>query len=134
VRAGQLGRIVFCRSVVGGASRRRLLDRIDCVQFAFDDAAPVWVSAQASPPGGPANLTATFRYPGFVASYEQRAGAEEATVICGAAATLVISLPGSGPVRSRRGPAAVDAGWLLETALREGRAIDCSRKVEVAWT
>jgi hypothetical protein len=88
VRNGQLGRIAFCGSVLG--CRDSLLTAVDCVQFVFDGAEPVSVSAQAGPPGDRGSLIATFRYPGFVASYEQRAAAAESTVICGAAATLAI--------------------------------------------
>jgi len=88
VRSGQLGRIAFCRSVLG--CRDSLLAAIDCVRFVFDGAEPVCVSAQAGPPGQRGSVIATFRYPAFVASFEQRAGAAENTVICGAAATLAI--------------------------------------------
>ena len=168
VRSGQLGRVAFCRSFLGATSRDRLFALIDCVQFVFDEAAPVSVSAQAGPLGDPTNLVASFRYPGFVASFEQRAGAAERTVICGTDATLVVGPHDCGAgcstcgpivvnpssraqpghtepggvwhwgyflesIRLRCRPAAVAAG-LVEMALREGRAIDCSRKAEAAWT
>jgi predicted dehydrogenase len=137
VRSEQLGRIALCRSSLGNTSRDRLFALIDCVQFVFDEAAPVSVSAQG-------NLMVTLRYPGFVASFEYCAGATEETVICGTEATLVVWW-------DRRSPLVVCPAFSAEEhltddksrssvppppALREGRAIDCrlGLGLEALWT
>jgi len=146
VRSGQLGRVAFCRSFLGDTSRGRLFARIDCVQFVFDEASPVSVSVQGSPLGDRAFLVATFRYPGFVASYEQCAGIAERTVICGTEATLVVGWDRrSNSVVCRVSPGEAfspvwtparqaDSARLVETALREARAIDCRIGLEAVWT
>ena len=85
VRSGELGEVGFCRVLdnLGGAGEGAMtgpgLHLLDLVQWAFDEAMPVSVSAQGgrSYSGGdretPYTMLATYRYPGFVASYEGRA-------------------------------------------------------------
>jgi predicted dehydrogenase len=70
---------------------------VDVVQFAFDEAMPVSITAQ----GGkfyaddngetPDTMLATFRYPGFIASYERRAGNTYGTAFHGTKATLMVN-------------------------------------------
>lgn len=67
VGSGELGDIAFCR--VAGA--RDPLPLIDLLQFLFDEAVPESLDAQSSP----GSIGITFRYPGFIASYESRPGA-----------------------------------------------------------
>jgi predicted dehydrogenase len=52
----------------GGAITDWGVHLLDIVQFAFDEAMPVSISAQ----GGPDTLLATYRYPGFLGAYESR--------------------------------------------------------------
>jgi len=61
---------------------------IDILQFAFDEAMPVSVTAQGCAPD---TMLATFRYPGFVASYESRAGNTYGAAFHGTKATLVVN-------------------------------------------
>ena len=81
VKSGALGDIAFCRASDG---RGRGVHWLDMLQGAFDEAMPFTISAQG---GG-----ATFRYPGFVASYESRGGA--GVSFHGSKATLVVDAAG----------------------------------------
>jgi len=85
VRGGELGEIVFCRAFEGAASAS-LTHLVDLVQFFFDEAVPFSIAAQ----GSGANLLATFRYPGFVASYESRGTGPAGIAFHGATATRVV--------------------------------------------
>jgi hypothetical protein len=75
VRSGRLGDVAFCRMVDGGVRA------VDLVQFVFDGAMPVSVSELG---GG----RATFRYPGFVASYEREGSG--GVWFCGSEGTLAV--------------------------------------------
>ena len=70
VGSGALGEVRFCRAFQAAATDGGV-HLMDILQFAFDEAMPVSVTAQGCAPG---TMLATFRYPGFVASYECRAG------------------------------------------------------------
>ena len=65
------------------------------LQWAFDEAMPVSISAQGAPPYA---TLATLRYPGFVASYESRAtnarGAGHGVSFHGSKATLMVDRAG----------------------------------------
>jgi predicted dehydrogenase len=112
VKSGELGEIAFCRvfddhgggGVGGGAMTGRGVHLLDLVQWAFDEAMPVSISAQGgrSYSGGsretPYTMLATYRYPGFVASYEIRAatphaadGAGHGVTFHGSEATLMVN-------------------------------------------
>ena len=82
VRSGELGEVVFCR-ITGGSDPMPL---IDVVQFLFDEAAPVSLDAQS----GAGSVSITFRYPGFVASYQSSADPWRIS-IHGTRATLSVS-------------------------------------------
>jgi len=64
VRRGDLGGIAFCRGFFQGWGNA--IHLIDTVQFVFDEAMPVSVTAQATPN----IMLVTYRYPGFVCSFE----------------------------------------------------------------
>jgi predicted dehydrogenase len=86
VRSGALGEVRFCRAFQaatadGGAHL------IDIVQFAFDEAMPLSITAQGSAPD---TMLATFRYPGFIASYESRPGNPCGAAFHGTNATLMV--------------------------------------------
>ena len=85
VRSGTLGEVRFCRAFQAAPTDGGV-HLMDIVQFAFDEAMPVSVTAQ----GGRASMLATFRYPGFVASYESRAGNACGTAFHGTKATLMV--------------------------------------------
>jgi predicted dehydrogenase len=99
VKSGALGEIRFCRTsdYAGGATTDGGVHLLDIVQFAFDEAMPVSITAQ----GGkffaddnvetPDTMLATFRYPGFIASYERRAGNTYGTAFHGTKATLMVN-------------------------------------------
>jgi predicted dehydrogenase len=91
VGSGALGEVGFCRTTdcAGGAMTHGGVHLLDVVQFAFDEAMPVSITAQ----GGrlPDTMLATFRYPGFVASYERRAGNPYGAAFHGAKATLMVN-------------------------------------------
>ena len=90
VRSGALGEVRFCRTsdYAGGAMTDRGVHLLDSVQFAFDEAMPVSISAQGLTPD---TMLATFHYPGFVASYESRAGGAYGTAFLGSKATLIVN-------------------------------------------
>jgi predicted dehydrogenase len=91
VKSGALGEIGFCRAfddrrgMGEGLMTGRGVRLLDMVQWAFDEAMPISISAQGgrsySGGGGETLRTtlATFRYSGFVASYESRATNTRAT-------------------------------------------------------
>jgi predicted dehydrogenase len=99
VKSGALGEVRFCRTsdYPGGAITDAGVHLIDIVQFAFDEAMPVSVTAQ----GGkfyaddnvetPDTMLATFRYPGFVASYERSTGNAYGIAFHGTKATLMVN-------------------------------------------
>jgi len=94
VKSGQLGEIGFCRAFDDRMTGPGV-HLLDMVQWAFDEAMPISISAQ----GGTSYATlATFRYPGFVASYESRAtntrasgGAGYGVSFHGSKATLAVN-------------------------------------------
>jgi hypothetical protein len=77
VRSDCLGEVTFCRIRQSGADTP-----IDSLQFAFDEAMPLSISAH------------TLRYPGFVASYEQRDSGNSEIAFHGAHATLIMNQDG----------------------------------------
>ena len=87
VRSGALGEVRFCRAFEA-ATTDGGVQLMDIVQFAFDEAMPVSITAQGSAPG---TMLATFRYPGFVASYERRPGETYGTAFHGTKATLIVN-------------------------------------------
>ena len=87
VGSGALGEVRFCRAFEA-ATTDGGVHLMDIVQFAFDEAMPVSISAQG---GAPDNMLATFRYPGFVASYERRAGNPYGVAFHGTKATLIVN-------------------------------------------
>jgi predicted dehydrogenase len=82
VRSGELGDIAFCR-ITGGHDPMPL---IDLAQFLFDEATPVSLDAQS----GAGSVHITFRYPGFVASYQASPG-PWAVSIHGTEATISVN-------------------------------------------
>jgi predicted dehydrogenase len=121
VRSGELGEIAFCRAfqacAAGDAVADGAVHLMDSIQFAFDEAMPVSVSAQ----GAADTMLATFRYPGFVASYERRPAGQSplasGIAFHGTRATLLVDrrgyviFPGgkSGPAAEERGSEPDDA-------------------------
>jgi predicted dehydrogenase len=87
VRSGALGEVRFCRAFEAAATDGGV-HVIDILQFAFDEAMPASVTAQGCAPD---TMLATFRYPGFVASYECRAGNTYGAAFHGTKATLVVN-------------------------------------------
>ena len=91
VRSGDLGEIAFCNAfeaVPAGATTDSRVQLLDAVQFVFDEAMPVSISAQDG--------LATFRYPGFVAAYESRTATpfdnrSYGTAFHGSKGTLVVN-------------------------------------------
>jgi len=74
----------------GGAIAESGLHLLDLVQFTFDEAMPLSVSAQGGTPGA---LRATYRYPGFVAAYESRRPTS-GTAFHGTRGTLLVNCGG----------------------------------------
>ena len=87
VRSGALGEVRFCRAFEA-ATTDGGVQLMDILQFAFDETMPVSVTAQGSAAG---TMLATFRYPGFVASYERRPGESYGTAFHGTKATLMVN-------------------------------------------
>ena len=87
IKSGALGEVRFCRAFQNAMTDGGV-HLMDIVQFAFDEAMPLSISAQGARPG---SMLATFRYPGFVASYESRAGNGDGTAFHGSNATLLVS-------------------------------------------
>jgi predicted dehydrogenase len=85
VRSGVLGDIGFCRGFFQNWGD--CVHLIDTVQFVFDEAAPVSVTAQATPN----MLLVTCRFPGFIASFESRGTPFRGTSFHGANATLMVN-------------------------------------------
>jgi predicted dehydrogenase len=85
VRSGDLGGIAFCRGFFQGWGNG--LHLIDTVQFVFDEAMPVSVTAQATPN----IMLVTYRYPGFIASYESGSAMYCGMSFHGDKATLMVS-------------------------------------------
>jgi predicted dehydrogenase len=83
VQGGELGPVAYCR--MSGGTRGELLD---AVRFVFGEAKP---RAVADQDGTGATRRATFQYPGFIASWEDRPEAHRALSIHGANATLTLS-------------------------------------------
>jgi predicted dehydrogenase len=90
VKSGTLGEVGFCRTsdYAGGAMTDGGVHLLDIVQFAFDEAMPVSITAQGNAPD---TMLATFRYPGFIASYERRAGNPYGAAFHGTKATLMVN-------------------------------------------
>jgi predicted dehydrogenase len=120
VKSGELGEIAFCRAFEagleeqeGGAMTGRGLHLLDLMQGAFDEAMPVAISAQG---GTPCPMLATYRYPGFVASYESRAanggrgvsfhGSQATLMVNGAGCFLFPMRANTKPVEERGRPLA----------------------------
>lgn len=83
VRSGGLGEVAFCRAQGTGDS----LHLVDLLQFLWDETAPISAGAQGS--------GITFRYPGFIASYEATCGQDAWGIsIHGTQATLSANLMG----------------------------------------
>jgi hypothetical protein len=93
LRSGRLGRVALCRASFPSGSRDRLSAIADRVQFVMGEA-PLAASWQTRPSETPGALIATFRYPTFIASFEQVRGPAERVVICGSRATLAIDAGG----------------------------------------
>jgi predicted dehydrogenase len=87
VQSGALGEVRFCRAFQA-ATTDGGVHLMDIVQFAFDEAMPVSITAQGNAPD---TMLATFRYPGFVASYERRPGNAYGTAFHGTKATLMVN-------------------------------------------
>ena len=87
VGSAALGEVRFCRAFQAAATDGGV-HVMDILQFAFDEAMPVSIAAQGSTPGA---MLATFRYPGFVASYERRDGNSYGTAFHGTKATLMVN-------------------------------------------
>ena len=87
VGSGALGEVRFCRAFQAAATDGGV-HLMDILQFAFDEAMPASVTAQGCAPD---TMLATFRYPGFVASYECRAGNTYGAAFHGTKATLVVN-------------------------------------------
>jgi predicted dehydrogenase len=85
VRSGELGGIAFCRGFF--QSWGNGVHLIDTLQFVFDEAMPVSVTAQATPN----IMLVTCRYPGFIASFESRSARYCGTSFHGDKATLMVS-------------------------------------------
>jgi predicted dehydrogenase len=94
VQSGDLGDVTFCRGFFQGWGNG--VHPIDTMQFAFDEAMPVSVTAQATPD----TMLVTYRYPGFVGSYESRSASPHAmhngTSFHGDKATLMVNRDGYG--------------------------------------
>ena len=88
VKSGKLGDITFCRVFQPRADSG--VNLMDIVQFIFDDAMPLSVTAQAS---NPETILAIYRYPCFIVSYESRAAdGNSGIVLHGTKATLRLNL------------------------------------------
>jgi predicted dehydrogenase len=87
VRSGALGEVRFCRAFQA-ATTDGGVHLMDIIQFAFDETMPVSITAQG---GAPETMLATFRYPGFIASYERRPGNTYGTAFHGTKATLIVN-------------------------------------------
>jgi predicted dehydrogenase len=108
VKGGELGEIGFCRVAEAGIEQQ--LHPMDMLQGAFDEAMPVTISAQAGTSGA---MLATYRYPGFVASYERRGVSAASSVsFHGSRATLMVDgagwrlFPNGWNAKERGGPSA----------------------------
>lgn len=127
VRSGDLGAIALCNAYQAGpaapcgmARSQDVLYLIDTLQFAFDEAMPVSISAQGGRPA-PQTLLATYRYPGFIGAYESRAAGPGCGIAFhGTRATLMVNREGYWirPSESGRPPAA-EAG-LAPAAMHVG--------------
>jgi predicted dehydrogenase len=97
VRSGELGEIGFCRVLAGrggvGDGAMTALPLLDLVQGAFDEAMPISISAQGGGLETPRATLVTYRYPGFVASYES-GGAGYGVSFHGSKATLIVDAGG----------------------------------------
>jgi predicted dehydrogenase len=87
VGSGALGEVRFCRAFQS-ATTDGGVHLLDILQFAFDEAMPVSITAQG---GTPDTMLATFRYPGFIASYEIRPGNTCGAAFHGTNATLMVN-------------------------------------------
>ena len=87
VQSGALGEVRFCRTFQA-ATTDGGVHLMDVVQFAFDEAMPVSITAQGN---APETMLATFRYAGFVASYERRAGNMYGAAFHGTKGTLMVN-------------------------------------------
>ncbi len=84
IKSGDLGDITYCRSFFHGWGNCAHL--IDTVQFAFDEAMPTSVTAQAAAD----IMLVTYRYPGFIGSFESRRAMGNSTAFHGDRATLMV--------------------------------------------
>jgi predicted dehydrogenase len=104
VKSGELGDVTFCRAFQAADARNGTTDwrlhPIDIVQFVFDEAMPLSVTAQGVKFYATDNretldtLQATYRYPGFVASYEILYNGDNGVAFHGTRATLMVSRTG----------------------------------------
>jgi predicted dehydrogenase len=96
IQSGALGEVGFCRAFQAPTTDESV-HLLDIVQFAFDEAMPLSVTAQGGRfyadgnPETPDTMLATFRYSGFVASYERRPGHTYGAAFHGAKATLMVN-------------------------------------------
>jgi predicted dehydrogenase len=104
VKSGDLGDVTFCRAfqagVAGGVTTDWGLHLIDIVQFVFDEAMPLSLTAE----GGkfyatdnrqtPDTLQATYRYSGFTVSYERLYNGDSGVTFHGTKANLMVSRAG----------------------------------------
>lgn len=106
VTSGALGDVTFCSAFdailpnaeTAGATPDLGLHPLDLVQFAFDEVMPLSATTQ----GGMQNsIHVTYRYPGFIASYQSGTclsnpdrGDTAGTVFCGTKATLMVNRRG----------------------------------------
>jgi predicted dehydrogenase len=136
VKSGELGEIGFCRAFEagveererGGATTGRGLHLLDMMQGAFDEAMPVAISAQ----GGAARaMLATYRYPGFVASYEScTANGGRGVSFHGSRATLMVNRAGCFlfPLRANTRPVAERSRQLADVRVTHWRNfLECIR-------
>jgi predicted dehydrogenase len=97
VKSGELGEIGFCRAFdeLGAVGQGAMtgLPLLDLVQGAFDEAMPISISAQGGGLETPRAMLVTYRYPGFVASYES-GGAGHGVLFHGSKATLMVNATG----------------------------------------
>jgi hypothetical protein len=131
-----LGEIGFCRAFEagveererGGATTGRPLHLLDMMQGAFDEAMPVAISAQG---GTPRAMLATYRYPGFVASYERRAAnGGRGVSFHGSRATLMVNRAGCFlfPLRANTRPVAERSRQLADVRVTHWRNfLECIR-------
>jgi predicted dehydrogenase len=111
VKSGDLGDVTFCRAVQASVARGGMADwglhLIDTIQFVFDEAMPLSVTAQGNQ-DTPDTLRATYRYPGFVGSYEKLHNGNNGVTFHGTKATLIVSRDGNCLYPNNKSPKLVE--------------------------